>query len=59
MYLVCFVTIILIATRNFLRFPQMVNKANIVIVILVSLTLLNRLICLLFAVFYFDQQEDY
>lgn len=53
-YFICFVTTILIATRNFLKFPQMVNQANIVIVIMIALCLLIRLICLLFSVFYFD-----
>ena len=41
-YTVCFIAVIAIATRNFLRFPRSVNKANILIVILLSLTLLSK-----------------
>ena len=58
-YFICFVTTIVIATRNFLKFPQMVNQANIVIVIMIALTLLIRLICLLYSVFYFDQEDHF
>ena len=53
-YFICFVTTIVIATRNFLKFPQMVNQANIVIVVMIALCLLIRLICLLVSVLYFD-----
>ena len=41
-YTVCFIAVIAIATRNFIKFPRSVNKANILIVILLGLTLLSK-----------------
>ena len=41
-YFICFVAVIAIATRNFIKFPNMVNRANIFVVMLLSLTLLSK-----------------
>jgi len=38
----CFIAVLVIATRNFLKYPQMVNRTNIVIVFLLSITLLSK-----------------
>ena len=69
---ICLIAVIWIATRNFIKFPQIVNQMNIVIVILLSLTLLSklkvsfvyiyfcvidRILCFLYSVFY-DSNQD-
>ena len=51
-YFTCFVVCLAIAIRNFNKFPESVNKANIVIVVLLLCTLLNRLLCLLYSIFF-------
>ena len=51
-YLTCFVVCLAIAIKNFKKFPESVNKANIVIVVLLLCTLLNRLLCLLYSIFF-------
>ena len=42
LYAVCLAAVIGIATRNFLRFPRMVNKENIFVVVLLALTLFSK-----------------
>ena len=51
-YFTCFVVCLAIAIKNFKKFPESVNKANIVIVVLLLCTLLNRLLCLLYSIFF-------
>ena len=41
-FFLCFITVIWIAIKYFIKFPQIVNRMNIVIVILLGLTLLSK-----------------
>jgi hypothetical protein len=48
-FLVDFVIVLLLSLRSFKRTPAMLNTANMLIVAFLLLTLLNRLMCLLYS----------
>lgn len=48
-FLFDFVIVLLLSLRSFKRTPAMMNMANVLIVTFLLLTLLNRLLCLLYS----------
>ena len=48
-YAACFMSILVISTKNFLTFKSSVNMSNISVVTLLLCVLLNRLTCLLYS----------
>lgn len=48
-FLVDFIVVLSVAVRSFKRNEQMINRANVLIVSFLLLTLVNRMVCLLYS----------